>query len=126
MKNNNYLKDMEQARHAITVVQNSQETEVESDSERVLLLDFERDQDLDDEDNFTTVVSRRSMKKKRSVGKSGRWRETPTKSGGSLRGAQSKSCAASVKVCNNHPLSDIITGTRFRKKIQDIYDRSHF
>jgi hypothetical protein len=112
----NYLKDLEQARHAVAVAQNTQETEVESDSDIVLLLGFGKDQDLDDEDDFTPVVSRRSRKKKRSVGKSKRWKGTPTKSGGSLGGAQLKSCAASVKVNNDHPLSDIITGTRCRKK----------
>jgi hypothetical protein len=79
-------------------------------------LGFERDQDLEDEDDFTTVVSRRNRKKTRSAGKSGRWRETPTKLGGSLRGAQSKLCAALVKVSNDHPLCDIVTGTRCRKK----------
>jgi hypothetical protein len=122
----NYLKDLEQARHAIAVVQNAQETEVESDSDRVLLLGFGRDQDLEDEDDFTPVVSRRSWKKRRSAGKARRWKGTPTKSGGSFGGAQIKSCAASVKVGNDHPLSDIVTGTRCRKKTQSIYDRSHF
>jgi hypothetical protein len=122
----NYLKDLEQARHAIVVAQNTQENEVESDSERVLLLGFGRDQDLEDEDDFTPVVSRRSKKKKRSAGKTRRWKGTPTKSGGSFGGAQTKSCVASVKVCNDHPLSDIVTGTRCRKKNQGIYDRSHF
>jgi hypothetical protein len=67
----NYLKDLEQARHAIVVAYNTQEPETESDSEKILLLGFERDQDLEDEDDFTTVVSRRSRKKRRSAEKSG-------------------------------------------------------
>jgi hypothetical protein len=112
----NYLKDLEQARHAIDKVQNAQEAEVDSDSDRVLLLGFESDQDLAEEDDFTPVVSRRNRKKRRSAGKDKRWKGTPAKSGGSFEGAQSKSCAALGKVNNAHPLSGIVTGTRCRKK----------
>jgi hypothetical protein len=115
MEKINYLKDLEQARHAIAVVQSNQEIESDSEPERILLLGFGREQDID-EDDFTPVISRRSRKKRKSGGRTGRWRETPAKSGGSFVGAQSKSCAAQGKVNNVHPLSDIVTGPRCRKK----------
>jgi hypothetical protein len=78
-------------------------------------LGFGREHESDDDD-FTPLVSRRNKKKKKGGGKSGRWKGTPTKSGGLLVGAQSKSCAAQGKVNNVHPLSDIVTGPRCRKK----------
>jgi hypothetical protein len=115
MEKINYLKDLEQARHAIAIVQSNQEIESDSEPERILLLGFGREQDID-EDDFTPVISRRSRKKRKSGGRTGRWRETPAKSGGSFVGAQSKSCAAQGKVNNVHPLSDIVTGPRCRKK----------
>jgi hypothetical protein len=48
------------------------------------------------------------------------------KSGDATRRAQSKSSVASVKALNDHLLCGIIAGTRRRKKIQNIYDRSNF
>jgi cyclophilin family peptidyl-prolyl cis-trans isomerase len=76
MKNNNYLKDMEQARHAIAMAQTTQDPDTESDSDFFLLLGFGRDQDLGDEDDFTPVWSRRNRKKIISLAKSGRERES--------------------------------------------------
>jgi hypothetical protein len=112
----NYLKDLEQARHAIAVGQSNQEVEADSESpERILLLGFGREQESDDDD-FTPVVFRRNKKKKKGGGKFGKWKGTPAKSGGLRVGAQTKSCAAQGKVNNVHPLSDIVTGPRCRKK----------
>jgi hypothetical protein len=116
MENINYLKDLEQARHAIAIAQSTTEPDSESDTENVLLLGFGRGQDLEDEDDFTPVLSRKNRKKRRSLVKSRRRRESPAKSGDSLLGAQSKSSAALGKVSNDHPLSGIVTGTRCRKK----------
>jgi hypothetical protein len=68
MEKINYIKDMEQARHAIVVAQTVQDPVVDSDIERILFLGFWVDQDLDEDDEFTPVVSRRNMNKIRSVG----------------------------------------------------------
>jgi hypothetical protein len=64
----NYSKDLEQARHAIDVAETAQDLVTESDSDKIVLLGFERDQDLGEEDEFTPVLSRRNRKKRRSVG----------------------------------------------------------
>jgi hypothetical protein len=116
MENINYLKDLEQARHAISIAHTGNELEDESDTERILLLGFEKEQGCEDEDGFTPVLSRKKRKKRRSLINSGRRREPPSKSGGSPEGAQSKSSAALGKVNNAHPLSGIVTGTRCRKR----------
>jgi hypothetical protein len=78
-----------------------EEEEVEDNSDKVLLLGWKEDAD---EEGFTPVISRRNKKKLKSACKV------------KLRGAQSKVNAASVKVNNNHPLCDVITGTRERRK----------
>jgi hypothetical protein len=116
MENINYLKDLEHARHAIAIAHTGTEPEDESDTERILLLGFDKEQGCEDEDGFTPVLSRKKRKKRRSLINSGRRREPPSKSGGSPEGAQSKSSAALGKVNNAHPLSGIVTGTRCRKR----------
>jgi hypothetical protein len=70
--------------------------------DQVLLLGFGEKEE--DEDGFTLVISRRSQKAAKSAYKI------------RLRGAQSKSSATSVKVNNYHPLCDVVTGHRERKK----------
>jgi hypothetical protein len=112
----NYLKDLEQARHAIAVAHTGTEPETESDTERIMLLGFDREQGCEDEDGFTPVLSRKKRKKRRSLINSGRRKGSPIKSGDSLEGAQSKSSAALGKVNNAHPLSGIVTGTICRKR----------
>jgi hypothetical protein len=116
LENINYLKDLEQARHAIAVAHTDIEPEVESEVEKVMLLEFDREQRSEDEEGFTPVLSRKKRKKRRSLINSGKRRGSPAKSGDSSEGAQSKSSAALGKVNNAHPLSGIITGTRCRKK----------
>jgi hypothetical protein len=115
MENINYLKDLEQARHAIDVAQTVTEPETESDTEKIMLLG-DREQGCEDEDDFTHVLSRKKRRKRRSLINSGRRRESPITSGDSLEGAQSKSSAALGKVNNFHPSSGIVTGTRCRKR----------
>jgi hypothetical protein len=116
LENINYLKDLEQARHAIAVAHTDIEPEVESEVEKVMLLEFDREQRSEDEEGFTPVLSRKKRKKRRSLINSGKRRGSPVKSGDSSEGAQSKSSAALGKVNNAHPLSGIVTGTRCRKK----------
>jgi hypothetical protein len=78
-----------------------------------LLLGF--GEESDDGEDFTPVISKRTKKKLRSAVKMGKRsnHSEDVKSGG---GAQFKSSAASMKVHNYHPLSDIVSGSRVRKK----------
>jgi hypothetical protein len=116
LDNINYLKDLEQARHAIAVAHTSSEPEIESDTEKILLLGFDGEHVSEEEDGFTPVLSRWKRRKRRSLTKSGRRGGSPVQSGVSPEGAQSKSSAALGKVNNDHPLCGIVTGTRCRKK----------
>jgi hypothetical protein len=72
-------------------------------------------EESDDGEDFTPVISKRTKKKLRSAVKMSKRsnHSEGVKSGG---GAQSKSSAASVEVHSNHPLCDIVSGSRIRKK----------
>jgi hypothetical protein len=122
MERINYLKDMEHARHAIADVQEKQLQNEDTENPRVLGYGEEHE----DEEGFTLVISRRNEKKRKSVCKKAMRRESPAKSGGSRGGAQAKSGAALGKVFNDHPLCDIVTRPRYRKKILNIYDMCLF
>jgi hypothetical protein len=65
--------------------------------------------------DFTPIISKKTRKKMRSVGKQKRKGESANKIN-FVGVAQAKSCAASVKVHIYHPLSDIVSGTRARKQ----------
>jgi hypothetical protein len=78
-----------------------------------LLLGF--GEDTTDDEGFTPVLSRKTKKAMRSAAKvriGGRNDENIVSS----RRAQSKSSDASAKAHNNHPLCDIMAGSRVRKK----------
>ncbi|KAK1570145.1 hypothetical protein QYE76_027234 [Lolium multiflorum] len=77
----NYLKDLEQARHAIAGAHTDIESEIESDVDKVLLLEFDRVQGSEDEEGFTPVLSRKKRKKRRSLINSGKRRGSSAKSG---------------------------------------------
>jgi hypothetical protein len=116
------LKDLEIARHSI---KQKLEENVNNPMEQIphspLLLGF-GENDSDNE-GFTPVLSKKAKKKNRSAVKVTMGRQQlreNDKSGG----AQAKSCAASVKAHRYHPERDIVAGSRVRKKIQSIYDRS--
>jgi hypothetical protein len=119
----NYLIDMEHAIHAADV-QERQLPNEETEKPNVLFLGYGEEQE--DEQGFTHVISRMSRKKRKSVCKKVVRRESPAKSGGSRRGAQAKSGAASGKVFNDCPLCGIVTGPKCRKKILNIFDRCLF
>jgi hypothetical protein len=68
-----------------------------------------------DEEEFTPVLSRRSKKALRSASEVKVRKLQVEESTGSRR-EQSKSSVASVKVHNNHPLSDVMAGSRVKKK----------
>jgi hypothetical protein len=111
-----YLKDLEIARHSIKEMQEKEEAIAVSEPSNILLLGFsDKMEEDDDMEDFTPVISRRTKKQRKSVEKKRR-RGTPAKSGVASGGALTKSCAASVKVLNDHPLCGIVTGTRTRKK----------
>jgi hypothetical protein len=78
-----------------------------------LLLGF--GEESDDGEDFTPVISKRTKKKMRSAVKFSK-RSNHSEGVKSDGGAQFKSSAASVKVHNNHPLCDIVSGSRVRKK----------
>jgi hypothetical protein len=108
------MKDLEIARHSLIVKQVAEKSDVESSvSHQPLLLGF--DEESEDDLDFTPVISKKTRKKMRSVGKQKKKVGSVSKIN-SVVVAQVKSCAASVKVHRYHPLSDIVTGSRARKQ----------
>jgi hypothetical protein len=69
----------------------------------------------ENEDEFTPVVSRRKKKKERISACKFVVRGTPTKSGVTSAGPESVLSAAPVKALNDYPLCGILSGTRRRK-----------
>jgi hypothetical protein len=110
----NCMKDLEIARHSLIEKQKYKSSEQkESMPHQPLLLGF--GEDSDEELDFTPVLSRKSKKKLRSAVKLKKGEEVFYQNR-SIGGAQAKSCAASVKVRNYHPLSDTVSGSRVRKQ----------
>jgi hypothetical protein len=110
----NCMKDLEIARHSLIEKQKDKTSDQEETlPHQPLLLGF--GEDSDDELDFTPVLSRKSKKKLRSERKMKKKEEVLCQIN-STGGAQAKSCAASVKVRNYHPLSDIVSGSRVRKQ----------
>jgi hypothetical protein len=108
------MKDLEIARHSLIAKQVPDKAADEiSVLNQPLLLGF--DEESEDDLDFTPVISKKTRKKLRSVGKQKKKGESANKInfGGA---AQAKSCAASVKVHKYHPLSDIVSGSRARKQ----------
>ena len=69
--------------------------------------------DGEDMNEFTPVVSKSARKRMRAANKV------------TVRGAQSKSSAASGKISINHPLCDVLVGPGTESKIQNINDRGY-
>jgi hypothetical protein len=110
----NCMKDLEIARHSLIAKQvPDKAADGNSVSNQPLLLGF--DDESEDDLDFTPVVSKKTKKKMRSVGKQKRNGESRNKIN-SVGVAQAKSCAASVKVHRYHPLCDIVSGSRVRKQ----------
>jgi hypothetical protein len=108
------MKDLEIARHSLIAKQVTDNADVESSApNQPLLLGF--DEESEDDLDFTPVISKKTRKKMRSVGKQKRKGDSANKIN-SVGVAQVKSCAASVKVHRYHPLSDIVSGSRARKQ----------
>jgi hypothetical protein len=114
LENVDCLKDLEIARHQLDRKQQEKSNESEdSNQQDPLLLGF--GEETTDDEGFTPVLSRKTRKAMRSASKvriGGKNDEGSVRS----RRAQSKSSAASVKAHNNHPLCDIMAGSRVRKK----------
>jgi hypothetical protein len=110
----NCMKDLEIARHSLIAKQVPDKAADENSVlNQPLLLGF--DDESEDDLDFTPVISKKTRKKMRSVGKQKKKGESANKINfGGV--AQAKSCAASVKVHRYHPLSDIVSGSRARKQ----------
>jgi hypothetical protein len=111
------MKDLEIARHNIALKKdaiNNINCNV-NDATQPLLLGF--GETSDEEQDFTPVISKRTRRKQKSAIKLS-INPRQEKEARSERGAQSKSSAASEKVHNNHPLCDIVSGSRVRKKFK--------
>jgi hypothetical protein len=108
------MKDLEIARHSINQkLAENVVTHVAEKPQSPLLLGFGEDES--DNDDFTPVMSKRTKKRIRSAVKislKNQQKRESAKSGG----AQDKSCAASVKAHRYHPESDIVAGSRVRKR----------
>jgi len=97
----NSLKDLEIARHKLADMEKGDGNEVVDQREQVEYLEWRDGEEEDVE--FTPVISRKNKKKRKSVG--------------NVKKCQGKLNAAAVKVNNYHPMSDVVTRTRERKKI---------
>jgi hypothetical protein len=108
------LKDLEIARHSIKQkLEEKVNIPMEQTPHSPLLLGFgENDSDSE---GFTPVLSKKAKKRIRSAVKV-TVRMQQLRENDKSRGAQAKSCAASVKAHRYHPESDIVAGSRVRRK----------
>jgi hypothetical protein len=95
------------------VLQNEQKDVQTSEPNQVLFLRF--GEENEEEEEFTPVVSRKTRKKLKSAKKIQRSMENNGCKARSL-GAQSGFGAAQGKATDGHPVCDIVTGPRVRRK----------
>jgi hypothetical protein len=121
----NHLKALEIARHNLNDKMNKDNNLVEEQHAagcvQTLFLGFD-EEDVYDE-GYTPVLSRKSKRKMKSSCKIQKSLERNRQKNNGL-GAQAGYGAAQVKVNNDHPVCGIVSGSRIRKKIPSIYDRS--